>query len=83
MAEALTMATKLGLKAPAHPRPTGTGSAQDAAQEAAYYQSLIESLGGADPVEAQEGAQSDVQDADSYEARIRELLDGDQEKGPH
>jgi Ca-activated chloride channel family protein len=83
IAEAFKLAKDLGLKAPPASQPQDI----DAAQQTAYYQSLIEDLGGADPAEPQ-GASPGEDSAramtpEAYEARIRELLDGDLEKRQH
>ncbi len=83
MAEALKLGKELGLKALPAPQPTDS----DAAQQTAYYESLIESLGGADPAEsegeAQGTPQKEASTPRSYETRIRELLNGDLEKEQH
>ena len=80
MAEALTLAKQLGLKA--LPAPQGTDS--DAAQQEAYYQSLIETLGGAEALHPEDAIQDETQPGprtpEAYEKRIRELLNGDREK---
>ncbi|MEM8712573.1 MAG: von Willebrand factor type A domain-containing protein, partial [Planctomycetota bacterium] len=53
IAEAFRQARALGLKALPAPRPTD----DDAAAQAAYYEALIESLGGADPAVNSAGAE--------------------------
>lgn len=83
IAEAFKLAMDLGLKAP----PASQPQDRDAAQRTAYYRSLIEDLGGADPAGpkgASPGkAPARVMAPEAYEARIRELLDGDPEKRQH
>ncbi|QDV05099.1 von Willebrand factor [Planctomycetes bacterium Poly30] len=91
MAESFKRARDLGLQAPPPVRPTDA----DAAQQEAYYNFLIESLGGADapsdgretnPSGTSEGAREGSPAAptqEEYESRIRELLKGDQQEDPH
>lgn len=71
LAEMVKRAMDLGVE----PRPALASSDPDAAHRRAYYESLIESLGGAEATsDAGEGSEGDTQDADAYEAVLRELL---------
>lgn len=72
LAEMVKRAMDLGVE----PRPALAATDPDAAHRRAYYESLIESLGGAgDTSDAAEGSEGDTLDADAYEAVLRDLLE--------